>query len=72
MQSYSQLSDDERDQIGILRAAGRSIGAIARALCPAKTTIPSLTVSQVGALATRTTRQASGDIAGQLNSNSCD
>jgi IS30 family transposase len=39
MQSYSHLSEDERDQIGILRAAGQSMGAIARALCRAKTTI---------------------------------
>ena len=39
MRSYSRLSEDERDQIGVLRAAGRSIGAIARALCRAKSTI---------------------------------
>src|SRR6516164_8911593 len=39
MRSYSHLSDDERDQIGILRAAGRSIAAIARTLGRAKTTI---------------------------------
>src|SRR5271157_3068625 len=39
MRPYSHLSEDERDQIGVLRAAGRSIGAIARALCRAKTTI---------------------------------
>ena len=39
MRSYSHLSDDERDQIGILRAAGRSMATIARALCRAKTTI---------------------------------
>lgn len=39
MQCYSHLSEDERDQIGILRAAGRSMGAIARALDRAKTTI---------------------------------
>ena len=39
MRSYSHLSEDERDQIGVLRAAGRSMGAIARALCRAKTTI---------------------------------
>ena len=32
MQFYSHLSDDERDQIAILQAAGRSMGAIARAL----------------------------------------
>ena len=31
MRSYSYLSEDERDQ-GVLRAAGRSIGAIARAI----------------------------------------
>ena len=36
---YSHLSDDERDQIAILRAAGRSMGAIARVLGRAKTTI---------------------------------
>ena len=39
MRSYSHLSEDERDQIGVLRAAGRSIGAIARPLCRAKTTV---------------------------------
>ena len=32
MRSYAHLSEDERDQIGVLRAAGRSMGAIARAL----------------------------------------
>ena len=32
MRSYSHLSEDERDQIGVLRATGRSMGAIARAL----------------------------------------
>ena len=31
MRSYSHLSEDERDRIGVLRAAGRSMGAIARA-----------------------------------------
>ena len=36
MRSYSRLSEDERDQIGALRAAGRSMGAIARALGRAK------------------------------------
>jgi hypothetical protein len=29
MRSYAHLSEDERDQIGVLRAAGRSMGAIA-------------------------------------------
>ena len=39
MRSYRHLSEDERDQIGIWRAAGRSAGAIARALGRAKATI---------------------------------
>ena len=39
MRFYSHLSEDERDQIGVLRAAGRSMGAIARALGRAKATI---------------------------------
>jgi IS30 family transposase len=39
MRPYSHLSEDERDQIGVLRAAGRSMGAIARALGRAKATI---------------------------------
>jgi IS30 family transposase len=39
MRFYSHLSDHERDQIAILRAAGRSMGAIARVLGRAKTTI---------------------------------
>ena len=39
MRGYSHLLEDERDQIGLLRAAGRSIGAIARHLGRAKTTI---------------------------------
>ena len=39
MEGYSHLSEDERDQIGLLRAAGRSIGTIARHLGRAKTTI---------------------------------
>jgi hypothetical protein len=39
MRSYSHLSEDERDQISVLRAAGRSMGAIAPALGRAKATI---------------------------------
>ena len=39
MAGYPHLSEDERDQIGLLRAAGRSIGAIARHLGRAKSTI---------------------------------
>ena len=39
MRPYWHLSEDERDQIGVLRAAGRSMGAIARALGRAKATI---------------------------------
>ena len=32
MPGYSHLLDDERDQIAALKAAGRSIGAIAKAV----------------------------------------
>ena len=39
MRTYSHLSEDERDQIGVLRAAGRSMGAIARAIGRAKATV---------------------------------
>jgi IS30 family transposase len=39
MRSYSHLSENERDQIGVLRAAGRSMGAIAPALGRARATI---------------------------------
>ena len=39
MRSYSHLSEEERDQIGVLRAAGRSIGAIAKALGRPKCTV---------------------------------
>ena len=39
MRSYLHLSEDDRDQIGVLRAAGRSMGAIALALGRAKATI---------------------------------
>ena len=36
MRSYSHLSEDERDQIGVLRPRGGKMGAIARALGGAK------------------------------------
>ena len=39
MRSYWRLSEDERDQIGVLRAAGRSMG-VARALGRAKPPSP--------------------------------
>lgn len=39
MPAYSHLLDDERDQIAVMRAAGRSISAIARALRRAKSTV---------------------------------
>jgi len=39
MRTYRHQWEDERDQIGIWRAAGRSVGAIARALGRAKATI---------------------------------
>ena len=39
MSAYSHLLDEERDQIAVMRAAGRSICAIARALQRAKSTV---------------------------------
>src|SRR4051794_31818498 len=39
MLGYSHLLDDERDQIAALTAAGRSIGAIAKAVGRAKSTV---------------------------------
>jgi IS30 family transposase len=39
MPAYSHLLDEERDQIAVMRAAGRSICAIARVLQRAKSTI---------------------------------
>ena len=39
MLGYSHLLDDERDHIAALKAAGRSIGAIAKAVGRAKSTV---------------------------------
>ena len=39
MPDYSHLLDDERDHIAALKAAGRSIGAIAKAVGRAKSTV---------------------------------
>src|SRR5437588_2042055 len=39
MPAYSHLLDEERDQIAVMRAAGRSICAIAGALQRAKSTV---------------------------------
>jgi len=39
MRGYSHLSDDEREQIGLLKVLGHSIGAIAQALRRPKSTI---------------------------------
>ena len=39
MRSYSHLSEDERDQIGVLRAAGRSMGAFCPGARSGETTI---------------------------------
>src|SRR5215218_586867 len=39
MPGYSHLLDDERDHIAALKAAGRSIGAIAKAVGRAKSTV---------------------------------
>ena len=39
MRCYSHLSDDEREQIGLAKALGHSIGAIAQAIDRPKSTI---------------------------------
>ena len=39
MRCYSHLSDDEREQIGLVQALGHSIGAIARAMGRPKSTV---------------------------------
>ena len=39
MRGYSHLSDDEREQIGLLKVLGHSISAIARPLRRPKSTI---------------------------------
>ena len=39
MRGYSHLSDEEREQIGLLKVLGHSIGAIARAIGRPKSTI---------------------------------
>ena len=39
MGGYSHLSDDEREQIGLLKVLGDSIGAIARAIRRPRSTI---------------------------------
>ena len=39
MRGYSHLSDDEREQIGLLKVLGHSMGAIARAIRRPKSTI---------------------------------
>jgi transposase, IS30 family len=39
MPAYSHLLDEERDQIAVMKAAGRSICTIARALQRAKSTV---------------------------------
>jgi len=38
MRGYSHLSDEEREQIGLLKVLGHSIGAIARAIRRPKST----------------------------------
>lgn len=72
MPAYSHHAEEERDQIAVMRAAGRTIGAIAGALGRAKSTVsrelrrnalPSGRYSPlhaVGAYIQRRRRQANG------------
>jgi IS30 family transposase len=39
MRYYSHLSDDEREQIGLLKALGQSIGVIAKSIRRPKSTV---------------------------------
>src|SRR3982074_1567089 len=39
MRCYSHLSDDEREQIGLLKALGQSIGVIAKSIHRPKSTV---------------------------------
>src|SRR3977135_4086661 len=39
MRSFSNLSDDEREQIGLLKALGQSIGVIAKSIRRPKSTV---------------------------------
>ena len=39
MRCYSHLSDDEREQIGLAKTLGHSIGVIAQAVRPSESTI---------------------------------
>jgi IS30 family transposase len=39
MRCYSHLSDDEREQIGLLKALGQSIGVIAKSIRRPKSTV---------------------------------
>ncbi len=39
MRCYSHLSDDERGQIGLLKALGQSIGVIAKSIRRPKSTV---------------------------------
>ncbi|MGZ8391065.1 MAG: helix-turn-helix domain-containing protein [Rhodoplanes sp.] len=55
MRGYSHLSDDEREQVGLLKVLGHSIGAIARALRRPKSTI-SRELSAIGCPAGATRR----------------
>ena len=49
MRCYSHLSDDEREQIGLAKALGHSIGAIAQAVGRPKSTISARTLPQSAA-----------------------
>ena len=53
MRCYSHLSDDEREQIGLAKALGHSIGAIAQAIGRPKTVWRELSATGCRAGATR-------------------
>ena len=49
MRCYSHLSDDEREQIGLAKAVGHSIGAIAQAIGRPTSTVWARTLPQQAA-----------------------
>jgi IS30 family transposase len=55
MRCYSHLSDDEREQIGLLNAVGQSIGVIAKSIRRPKSTV-SRELSRKGCPAAATRR----------------
>ena len=57
MRCYSHLSDDEREQIGLAKAVGHSIGAIAKAIGRPKSTVSHKLRDEIGGAIILTSQQ---------------